>query len=369
MTRITNRTRWLAIATAVLAAIAASAGQTGLAAQSADVSAALEQELLESLERGNTYLIGRQHDDGTWEDHPGITALAATAILRQPGSSLADQLRYVDRALEYLTGLAKPNGGIYERDVPHYITGVSIAALVASERPEYRPIIEKAREYLVGQVVDEGEGYTPADKFYGGLGYGSDLRPDLTNLEHGLRALREAALPADHPIWEKALTFIQRTQNLSDANDQPWASNDGGFVYYPGFTYAEGGGTQSYGSMTYAGLLSYSYANVQKDDIRVQAALRWIRNNYTVDENPGMGNKTLYYYYLVFAKALGAYGEAVIVDASGQEHNWREELGRKLVQLQHPEGYWVNDDPDFMQDNKVLVTAFTMMAIEHLLEK
>ena len=38
------------------------------------------------------------------------------------------------------------------------------------------------------------------------------------------------------------------------------------------------------------------------------------------------------------------------------------------MELQYPEGYWVNaTDPDYMQDNKVLVTAFTMMAINHLL--
>ena len=368
MTLHTHRTTWLGMAAAVLAAFSTSAGQTHLAAQSAGVSDTLQQDLLESLERGNTYLIGRQHADGTWEDHPGITALAVSAILGRTGTSVEDQRPQVAGALAHLTSLAKPNGGIYERDVPHYITAVALAALVASEEPRYQEVIEKARAYLVGSVVDEGEGYTRSDKFYGGLGYGSDLRPDLSNLEHGLRALKEAALPADDPIWEKALTFLQRTQNLADANDQGWASNDGGFVYYPGFTYAEGGGTQSYGSMTYAGLISYSYASVEKDDLRVQAALRWIRNNYTVDENPGLGDTTLYYYYLVFAKALAAYGEDVIVDGNGDSHNWRAELGGKLLELQHDDGHWVNTNPEYMQDNPVLVTAFTMMAIEQLLE-
>ena len=368
MTRDRHRATWLGILAAVLAAIAASPVQTSLLAQSSGVPAALKQALLESLEQGHTFLLERQHDDGTWEDHPGITALAVSAILGQTGTALENQRPHVAGALAHLTSLAKPNGGIYERDTPHYITAVALAALVAAEDAQYEETIEKARAYLVEQVVDEGEGYSASDKFYGGLGYGSDLRPDLSNLEHGLRALQAAALPADNPIWEKALTFLQRTQNLADTNDQGWAANDGGFVYYPGFTYAEGGGTQSYGSMTYAGLISYAYANVQKDDLRVQAALRWIKNNYTVDENPGLGDTTLYYYYLVFAKALSAYGEDVIVDANGQRHNWREELGRKLLELQHDDGHWVNTNAEYMQDNPVLVTAFTMMAIDHLLE-
>jgi squalene-hopene/tetraprenyl-beta-curcumene cyclase len=114
--------------------------------------------------------------------------------------------------------------------------------------------------------------------------------------------------------------------------------------------------------------MSYTWANLKKNDERTQATLKWIRNNYTVEENPGLGLKTLYYYYMVFAKALQASGENVIVDARGQRHNWREELGRKLLSVQYDEGYWVNTDRAEMQTNKVLVTAFTMMAIESILQ-
>src|SRR2546425_918884 len=83
---------------------------------------------------------------------------------------------------------------------------------------------------------------------------------------------------------------------------------------------------------------------------------------------PGVVQKTVYYYYMVFAKALQAVGETEIVDAKGQRHNWREDLGRKLLMLQHPEGYWVNTEKAELQDNKVLVTAFTMLAIESALQ-
>jgi squalene-hopene/tetraprenyl-beta-curcumene cyclase len=119
--------------------------------------------------------------------------------------------------------------------------------------------------------------------------------------------------------------------------------------------------------MTYAGLLSYSYAEVGPDDPRVQAALDWIRKHYTVDENPGMGAKALYYYYLVFAKALAALDQDVVVDGAGVRHDWRRDLGGKLLGLQHPEGYWVNEEPAWWQDNEVLVTAFTVQALNHLL--
>lgn len=136
----------------------------------------------------------------------------------------------------------------------------------------------------------------------------------------------------------------------------------------PGFSYHSDGGTKSYGSATYAGVLSYSWANVKKNDQRVQAVSKWIRDNYTVDENPGMGQKTVYYYYMVFAKALQAMGDPAVVDASGRSHVWREELGRRLLSLQHPEGFWVNEVKDELQGNQVLVTAFTMMAVEAILQ-
>ena len=350
-------------------AFAQTAPQRGSTAPAQGLTLETRQKLTDSLTRAAAYLRQQQHPDGTWENHPGITAMAATALLRQPGVARAAQLTVVGKTLDSLAKLAKPDGGIYEKDIPHYITAVSVMAFVAGGRPQDKPLIEKGRQYLADHLLDEGEGVSPSDKFYGGLGYGGTSdggRADIISLEYGLRAMKEADLPANNPAWEKAIKFLQRTQNYSETNDQGWAANDGGFIYYPGFSQADT--TRSYGSATYAGVLSYSWANLKKDDTRVRAVLKWIRNNYTVDENPELGQKTVYYYYLVFAKALQAIGDPIILDAKGQRHNWREDLGRKLLSLQHPEGYWVNPVKDELQDNKVLVTSFTMMAIEAIVQ-
>jgi squalene-hopene/tetraprenyl-beta-curcumene cyclase len=349
---------------AVLAAVVLSAQ-----APRQKMSPDLRKKLTDSLEKGAAYLRQQQHADGTFDANPGITGMAATALLRQPGVSRDKQLAVVGKSLDYLAKMAKPDGGIYDKAIPHYITAVSMMAMVAGGRPQDKPLIEKGRQYLVEHLLDEGEGVPPSDKFYGGLGYGGTSdggRADIIGLQYGLQAMKEADLPANNAAWEKAIKFIQRTQNNSETNDQKWASNDGGLVYYPG--YSQAGETRSYGAATYAGLISYSWANVKKTDARVQSVMKWVRNNYTVDENPGIGQKTVYYYYMVFAKALQAIGDTEIVDAKGQKHNWREDLGKKLLMLQHPEGYWVNTDKAELQDNKVLVTAFTMMAIEATLQ-
>ncbi len=212
------------------------------------------------------------------------------------------------------------------------------------------------------QECDGGEGYSPKDWFYGGIGYGGDERPDLSNTFIALDALTTTDLPEHSKSWDKALRFLERCQNYS-TNDQSWAGNDGGFIYYPGKSQA--GGTKSYGSMTYSGLLSYTYCGLEKDDPRVQAAVNWIREHYTVEENPSMGKRGRYYYYFVMAKSLSAYGERVIVDSRGVSHYWADELTDKLIHLQHQEGYWVNEDSTWMEDNKALVTAYALIALEH----
>ena len=335
----------------------------------AGLSSETRQKLMESLRKAAAFLSQKQKADGNWENHPGINGMAATAILRQPGVDRAKQMAVAGKALDALAKLAKPDGGIYDKDIPHYITSVSIMALVAGGRPQDKPLIEKGRQYLAEHILDEGEGVAPNDKFYGGLGYGGTSdggRADIISLEYGLRAMKEAELPANNAAWDKAIKFLQRTQNNSEANDQAWAKNDGGFIYYPGFSQA--GETASYGAATYAGLMSYSWANVKKTDARVQQVLKWVRDNYTVDENPGLGQKTIYYYYMVFAKALQAVGEPIITDAEGRRHNWREDLGKKLISLQHPEGFWVNTDTAELQNDPILVTAFTMLAIEATLQ-
>jgi squalene-hopene/tetraprenyl-beta-curcumene cyclase len=331
------------------------------------LSAGTRQKLTDSLNRAAAYLRQHQQADGIWETHPGIGAMAATALLRQPTVSREDRESAL-KTVAYLRTLAKPDGGIYEKAIPHYITAVSIMTFVAAGRPQDKPLIEKGRRYLADHILDEGEGVAPSDKFYGGLGYGGTSdggRADIISLEYGLRAMKEGGLADNDPAWNKAILFLQRTQN-TEANDQPWAAKDGGLIYYPG--YSQAGETRSYGSATYAGIMSYVWSNVKKDDRRVKDVMRWVKDNYTVDENPGIGQKTVYYYYMVFAKALQAIGEPVIVDAKGVSHNWREDLAAKLISLQHPEGFWVNPVPDEMQDNKVLVTAFTMMAIEAALQ-
>jgi squalene-hopene/tetraprenyl-beta-curcumene cyclase len=121
--------------------------------------------------------------------------------------------------------------------------------------------------------------------------------------------------------------------------------------------------------MSYAGLLSFIYAGVEKEDPRVVAAVEWIRSHYTVDENPGMGAQGLYYNYHTMAKALAHWGEDPLLLPDGSEARWRKDLTEKLVSLQRIDaetslGFWINDQGRWWENNPVLATSYSLLALE-----
>jgi len=84
-------------------------------------------------------------------------------------------------------------------------------------------------------------------------------------------------------------------------------------------------GLRSYRSMTYAGFKSYVYAGLDTDDPRVEAALDWIREPYTFERHPEtpkqISKQGLYYYYLVAARALRAWGQPTLRTEAGAPKN------------------------------------------------
>jgi squalene-hopene/tetraprenyl-beta-curcumene cyclase len=183
-------------------------------------------------------------------------------------------------------------------------------------------------------------------------------------------------VPKDDPGIQKALKFISRCQNLpGEHQDQPFAKkatevDKGGFTYVPDTDdkpHSNGqGGLRSLGAMTYAGLKSFLYAGVTKKDPRVQAALKWIAEHYTLEENWGEGKAGLYYYYHTFGKAMAALGEDYFTDAKGKKHDWRKELFTALQSRQQADGSWRNaGDKAFQEGTPELATAFAVLTLSY----
>lgn len=324
----------------------------------------LREQASHAVDEGLRYLRKQQAEDGSWSGSVGITGLALRAYLESPRGYDESDGAFITRPVQFILEHVREDGSISESNQnTSYNTAVAIFALKATGNPEYEPIIENAQKFLKGLQVDEGEGYSPDHRYYGGIGYGGDERPDMSNQYLALEALSKTNLSADDPVWERALVFISRSQNRSESNDQEWASNDGGFTYMPG--YSPHGGTGSYGSITHAGLISLLFAGVDRDDPRVQAAYDWIRANYTVDSNPGANEMQGFYYYLTaFAKSMKAFGEVEITDTEGVKHNWRNDLAAKIISMQESDGSWVNhNSPRWWEGNPHLCTARAIIAL------
>jgi len=302
--------------------------------------------------RAAEFLLAGMDDKGMIGKHPGVTGMALYAILSAPAGIKSDDKRIV-KGLAALAALAKKDGAIFDKDSATYVT--ALAMLAFQKAGAHANLIKPAAKWLV-----KGQ-FKKADKNFGGMGYGKSGDADLSNLHFALEALKETAFKDDPEVYKRAIKFIERCQNRSESNDQKFAGDDGGFVYKPGASKA--GGTKSSGSMTYAGVKSFLYANADKKDPRVVAAMDWLRGNFSVDENPGMGAKALYYYYQLMAKALALVGDAKFTDSNKVAHDWYAELSKKLLSLQKKDGSWKNDTPDFWEGNPYLATSRALLAL------
>ena len=343
-------------------------GRTARSAETPDSNAMIDKAV--------GFLRGRQDAKGGWstDREPGITALVVTALLRSKRVTPADPA--VMKGLAYLEGFLSPKGGLPDAPHANYTTSIALMAFhEANTKGQFNPTIKAGQDFLKTMQWDEGEKKTRDDAFFGGAGYGGkNSRPDLSNTAYMIDALRDTGLPADDPALKKALVFVSRCQNLkSEFNDQPWAGkiNDGGFIYTPangGTSFAGNepdGGLRSYASMTYAGLKSMIHAGLSRDDPRVKAAREYIARHYTLDENPGLGEKGLYYYYHTFAKALALLGAPTLTDAQGHDHDWRADLIAALTKRQNRDGSWVNPADRFMEGDPNLVTAYSLLALSY----
>ena len=118
--------------------------------------------------------------------------------------------------------------------------------------------------------------------------------------------------------------------------------------------------------MSYAGLLSFIYAEMDGSDPRVLAVREWLAKNYQIAENPGMGQQGLYYYYHTMSKALSLASIEQVKDSSGKSRDWRKELTLALLDTQSNDGYWVNKSGRWWEKDPVLVSCYAMLALERI---
>jgi squalene-hopene/tetraprenyl-beta-curcumene cyclase len=331
----------------------------------------LQLEVEHAIDKGLHSLHDQQKPGGFWSgpEAPGLSGLVLTALVCEPtGAIRANPPDFVKKGYDFLLQSQQPDGGIYQKGLANYCTSVCVMALTAADPVAYGPIIQRARNYLITGQAEYPVG-SEGEPFNGGIGYGEHaMHRDVSNTSFALEALHETKQFKDSPDakdldWKAAIGFLERCQNTA-ANKAAWVKTDaknlGGFVYEP----LNKKGLGSYGSMSYAGLLSYIYANVGKDDPRVTAVFDWLSHNYTLEENPGMGQEGLFYYYHTMSKGLSAHGTETLTVADGKKVDWASELALKLINLQNADGSWVNASGRWWEKDPALVTAYAVRTLE-----
>ncbi len=324
-----------------------------------------------------------QEEGGGWSTPKsiGISGIVVKALL---DCGVGPDAEPTAKGLKYVESLVNEKEGHIAGESPrdglkNYVTSVNLMALAAAKKDEkYKKVVGGAATYLKKLQWDDGEGKKPEDEFYGGAGYDSKSRPDLSNTQFFIDALKDAGVAKDDEAFKKVVVFVSRCQNFkSEHNALPWAGkiNDGSFIY----SAAGGGSTKTsdepnapltgYGSMTYAGVKSMIYAGVSKDDPRVKGALGWLKKNYTVEANPGMppqlASRGLFYYYHTMAKTLDLLGDDEFADDKGAKHDWRTDLFRTLEKKQSADGTWSNPTDRWMEGDPNVVTGYALMALSH----
>lgn len=328
----------------------------------------------DSIEKGTKFLLAKQAEDGSWSDRqmPALTALPlwalSTADIPTVKTSQVFQAAR-QKAAAFVLGTQRADGGFYVpkpgrggSGLGNYNTSVCLSALFDSGLAPKAALL-KARSYIASSQL-EGD-----DTMAGGFGYDKISRrryADLSNTSYAMSAMSKTASLEEFRTegkkadidWEKALSFVENLMKKEGP--------DAGGAAYNERTPQAGTSTnaqgkvhlRAYGSMTYAAVLSMCAAKLDRGDPRVRQSLEYLTKYWSVDENPGMGNQGLYYFYDIMARALSAAG----VDRVG-EHNWKKELSTKVMSLQKPDGSWFNDNNRFWESDPVLCTSFALLVL------
>jgi squalene-hopene/tetraprenyl-beta-curcumene cyclase len=383
-------------------------------AQEPDLATRLKTTYAEAADE----LIRQQDDVGAWgvvmpdRKVPSVayTALIVSALIHSPVDLRPKYKHVIEKAARFLLSKANPDGSFGEGEsgtyMKTYATAVTLSALSSVEWTEkVNDAMRGARAYLKQNQLKEG-------LHRGGEGYGEEeprrnadtgewevKRSTVANLSATAmvaEAMKDAGISLSDDFWTLAAEYVRKCQNSTDVNKDPallaafkekgLSVGNEGDLYY---TAEPNGGLQKagtrkiadretivgYGSMTYDGIKTYLYAGLLRDSPEVKAAVDWVRRNYSIEAHPGFLHdrakrdhlRGIFYYYLVMARALHAYGERPFITSDGREHDWPKELAEKMLSTIRESKSWENDNPAWFEGDTILTTSYVLNVLDILI--
>jgi hypothetical protein len=359
-----------------------------------------------ALDAALGFLIHSQSSDGAWRsptygvfnDGLSLTPVVLKAVTFGP--EVAGSVTARRRGADYLVARVRADGSIDDGPIgmtyPVYTASASVIALSHLDFPASRVARDAWLRELRRRQLTEELGWQPDDPAFGGWGYsieppsrrdavrepGSQVDADLSSTLFAIGALRIAGVGADEPAIRKALTFIERCQNLAlSAEDGDPRYDDGGFFFTqtdPVRNKAGVAGTDrhgrvryhSYGSATADGLRALLRCGLAQDHPRVLAARAWLEGHFSAAFHPGTfesarevdRDATFFYYAWSVAHAFRSLGIKEI-RSQGQSVAWAEALSQELIYRQRRDGSWTNRFTASKEDDPLVATSFAAGAL------
>jgi hypothetical protein len=252
-----------------------------------------------------------------------------------------------------------------------YVAALRALCLEATKDPELKALAREVAEYLVEAQAEDGtwsyrldvpvtkvapapveasgiavSGGEPLDEAPKGelvekKGKAAGAEGDNSCTQFailGLHAAARCGFSVPRGVWERCLRETEKR-----------VSKDGGWLYH-------GGGHQSYGSMTCAGICttvlcrSYLGEKTPADDPKVQGGLAWLAANFSVSKNPRSEQWPMYYLYSV--ERVGVFCDTERIGP----HAWYPMGAKHLVAAQKPDGRW-----DVGEGNHEHETSFALL--------
>lgn len=336
------------------------------------------------------YLWKHQSADGGWHSEvhglmkPGqaLTPFILFALMDVADSIFLKPKDGVQRALEFIRIHAKEGVlGLDDPDIleyPNYATAYALRVLVKHGSRGDSSLTRRMVEYLVSQQFTEQRGNGPSQAAYGSWGLGELRIPkgkvghvDISHTRHILQALNEAGYHSED-MFKKATRFLRLLQKHPSHESSPRKTYDGGFYFAPSSEDNKAGRDslnvfRSYATPTCGGILSLLATGHTSTDEPVQAAVRWLEANPSLEypqgipeNDPDQWRKVLFFQHLS--------SRAEVYRALRWKGDWRTEMVKLLASRQAEDRSFSNPyGAPNKEDDPLLATAFVVGIMKDVL--